>query len=115
MPGGAFIFDFGLHAAGSARLGGVRRMWEQAFLACWAGQAEADGFNGLVAEAGLDWRRISVLRAYARYLRQTGSAFSQAYIENAALANPKIASLLVAAVPRAVRPGPGRRPGRARR
>ena len=70
-------------------------MWEQAFLACWAGQAEADGFNGLVAEAGLDWRRISVLRAYARYLRQTGSAFSQAYIENAALANPKIASLLV--------------------
>ncbi len=94
-PGGAFIFDFGLHATGSARLGGVRRMWEQAFLACWAGQAEADGFNGLVAEAGLDWRRISVLRAYARYLRQTGSAFSQAYIENAALANPKIASLLV--------------------
>ena len=93
--GGAFIFDFGLHAAGSARLGGVRRMWEQAFLACWLGQAEADGFNGLVAEAGLDWRRISVLRAYARYLRQTGSAFSQAYIENATLANPKIASLLV--------------------
>ena len=36
-----------------------------------------------------------MLRAYARYLRQTGSAFSQAYIENAALANPKIASLLV--------------------
>ncbi len=94
-PGGAFIFDFGLHAAGSARLGGVRRMWEQAFLACWQGRAEADGFNGLVAEAGLDWQRISVLRAYARYLRQTGSAFSQAYIENAALANPKIASLLV--------------------
>ncbi|HSO03586.1 MAG TPA: NAD-glutamate dehydrogenase domain-containing protein, partial [Candidatus Limnocylindrales bacterium] len=93
--GGAFIFDFGLHASGSARLGGVRRMWEQAFLACWAGHAEADGFNGLVAEAGLDWRRISVLRAYARYLRQTGSAFSGEYIENATLANPKIASLLV--------------------
>ena len=92
---GAFIFDFGLHAAGSARLGGVRRMWEQAFLACWQGRAEADGFNGLVAEAGLDWQRISVLRAYARYLRQTGSAFSQEYIETAALANPKIASLLV--------------------
>ncbi len=94
-PGGAFIFDFGLHASGSSRLGGVRHMWEQAFLACWAGQTEVDGFNGLVAEAGMDWRRISVLRAYARYLRQTGSAFSQAYIENAALANPRIASLLV--------------------
>jgi glutamate dehydrogenase len=94
-PGGAFLFDFGLRAAGTGRLGQVRSLWEQAFLACWDGRAEADGFNALVAEAGLDWRRIWVLRAYARYLRQAGSAFSQQYIEGAALANPRIASLLV--------------------
>ncbi len=95
QPSGAFVFDFGLHSPGSARLGQVRRHWEQAFLACWDGRAEVDGFHGLVAEAGLDWRRISVLRAYARYLRQTGTTFSQAYIEDATLANPRIASLLV--------------------
>ncbi len=95
QPGGAFVFDFGLHSTGSARMGQVRRNWEQAFLACWDGRAEADRFHGLVAEAGLDWRRISVLRAYARYLRQAGSTFSQAYIEDAALANPRIASLLI--------------------
>ena len=95
QPGGAFIFDFGLHSPRSARMGQVRRNWEQAFLACWDGRAEADGFHGLVAEAGLDWRRISVLRAYARYLRQIGSTFSGAYIEHAALANPRIASLLI--------------------
>ncbi len=94
-PGAAFIFDFGLYSVGAARLGGVRRMWEQAFLACWDGYAEHDGFNALVTEAGLEWRRISVLRAYSRYLRQTGSTFSQEYIESAMLANPRIASLLV--------------------
>jgi glutamate dehydrogenase len=92
---GAFIFDFGLHAAGSARLGEVRRTWQDAFLASWDGRAEADGFNALVAEAGLDWRRISVLRAYSRYLRQTGSAFSQEYIESALVANAPIAGMLV--------------------
>ena len=95
-PGRAFIFDFGLRATGSARLGDVRQAWEEAFLACWNGEAEADRFNALVAAAGLDWRRISVLRAYSRYLRQTGSAFSQQYIETALLANPDIARLLVA-------------------
>ncbi|MGB8019901.1 MAG: NAD-glutamate dehydrogenase [Candidatus Nanopelagicales bacterium] len=92
---GAFIYDFGLRATGATSLAQVRRLWEEAFLACWSGRAEIDGFNGLVAAAGLDWRRISVLRAYARYLRQVGSAFSQEYIETAMLANPGIASLLV--------------------
>ena len=45
--------------------------------------------------AGLDWRRISVLRAYARYLRQTGSAFSQEYIEPRCWPTREIARLLV--------------------
>ncbi len=45
VSAGAFIFDFGLRAVGSARLGEVRRMWQQAFLACWDGRAEADGLQ----------------------------------------------------------------------
>ncbi len=93
-PAGAFIFDFGLFAAGSSPLGPVEPLWEGAFLACWQGSAETDRFNGLVAEAGLDWRSISVLRAYARYQRQAGLTFSQRYIETAVLANPGIAELL---------------------
>jgi glutamate dehydrogenase len=94
-PARAFVFDIGLRAVGTANLGQVRRLWEEAFLACWEGRAEADRFNGLVSEAGLDWNRIAVLRAYARYLRQAGSAFGQDYIEEAVLANPRIASLLL--------------------
>ncbi len=98
VPGvsdGAFIFDFGLQTSSGARLDGVRRKWEQAFIACWDGLAEADGLNGLVASADVDWPRIAVLRAYTLYLRQAGSTFSTSYIESALLANPGIARLLV--------------------
>ena len=31
--------------------------------------------------AGLTWREVVVLRAYCKYLRQIGTAFSQAYME----------------------------------
>jgi glutamate dehydrogenase len=43
----------------------------------WRGEAEVDGFNELVLRAGLTWRQVVVLRAYAKYLRQAGNTFSQ--------------------------------------
>src|SRR4028119_2097125 len=49
-----------------------RELFQDAFLACWRGRAEADGFNQLVLAASLSWQEISVLRAYARWLRQVG-------------------------------------------
>ncbi|HYH48642.1 MAG TPA: NAD-glutamate dehydrogenase domain-containing protein, partial [Acidimicrobiia bacterium] len=45
--------------------------------------------------AGLTGREVEVLRAYSKYLRQVGSAFSQAYMERTLAANPHIARLLV--------------------
>src|SRR6185436_7962659 len=45
--------------------------------------------------AGLTWRQAMVLRAYARYLRQGGSTFSQNYIEECLTSNVHIARLLV--------------------
>src|SRR5207237_8770208 len=56
---------------------------------------EAASLNRLVLTAGLDAREIRVLRAYARYLRQGTSTFSLAYVEQALVANPSIAALLV--------------------
>ncbi len=90
-----FVFDIGLRMAAAERRDLVAPAWEDAFLACWEGRCERDGFNALVGATAMDWRRISVLRAYARYLRQAGSAFSQEYVEAAVLANPQIAGLLV--------------------
>ena len=61
----------------------------------WRGATESDGFNALVLRAGLTWRQTMVLRAYAKYLRQGGSTFSQTYIEECLSTNRDIARLLV--------------------
>ena len=39
-----------------------------------------DSFNQLTLIAGIPWRIVMVLRAYCRYLLQTGLPFSQGYI-----------------------------------
>ena len=39
-----------------------------AFRAAWRGAAESDRFSALVLRAGLPWREVAVLRAYARYV-----------------------------------------------
>jgi glutamate dehydrogenase len=61
----------------------------------WRGDVEQDGFNALVLRAGLNWWQITVLRAYAKYLRQIGSQFSQGYMEQTLVDNPTIARALV--------------------
>ena len=48
-----------------------------------AGDVESDGFNRLVLLAGLSAREVAMVRAYGKYLRQIGFAFSQSYIEDA--------------------------------
>ncbi|MBH9680359.1 NAD-glutamate dehydrogenase, partial [Burkholderia contaminans] len=52
-------------------------------------------FNRLVLRAYLSAREVTILRAYAKYLRQVGSTFSDAYIERALTGNPAIARQLV--------------------
>ncbi|MCW2527873.1 MAG: NAD-specific glutamate dehydrogenase, partial [Pseudonocardiales bacterium] len=61
----------------------------------WRGDVEQDGFNALVLRAGLNWWQITILRAYAKYLRQIGSQFSQGYIEQTLTENPAISRQLV--------------------
>ena len=73
----------------------MKGIFTEAFAATWRGDAENDGFNRLVLGAGLTGREVAVLRAYSKYLRQVGSAFSQAYMERTLAANPHIARLLV--------------------
>ncbi len=73
----------------------LRDRFEDAFRALWQGDAEDDGFNRLVVNAGLTWRQVTLLRAYSKYLRQAGSTFSQSYVERSVAANPKVATLLV--------------------
>ncbi|MET9010752.1 NAD-glutamate dehydrogenase [Streptomyces olivaceoviridis] len=96
----AWIYDFGLRmpraAGGGEYLGDdARERFQEAFAATWTGQAENDGFNALVLSAGLTWRQAMVLRAYAKYLRQAGSTFSQDYMEDTLRNNVHTTRLLV--------------------
>jgi len=92
-----WIYDFGLvHEAGDElQTGEVKEIFQDAFARAWRGAVENDGFNRLVLRARLTWREISVLRAYCKYLRQTGSTFSQDYMEDALVNNEHIARLIV--------------------
>ncbi|MFF0107948.1 NAD-glutamate dehydrogenase [Streptomyces hirsutus] len=96
----AWVYDFGLRlpkaAGGTDHLGDdARERFQEAFAATWTGKAENDGFNALVLSAGLTWRQAVVLRAYAKYLRQAGSTFSQDYMEDTLRNNIHTTRLLV--------------------
>ncbi|MFD9545604.1 NAD-glutamate dehydrogenase [Streptomyces sp. NPDC060022] len=96
----AWVYDFGLRMPKAAGNGGyladdARERFQEAFAAVWTGKAENDGFNSLVLGAGLDWRQAMVLRAYAKYLRQAGSTFSQDYMEDTLHNNVHTTRLLI--------------------
>ncbi|MBW9056044.1 NAD-glutamate dehydrogenase [Rhizobium mesosinicum] len=65
---------------------------EEAFVAAFGGTIDNDSFNRLILSAGLSAREVNVLRAYARYLRQAGIAYSQDYIATTLDKYPAIAA-----------------------
>jgi glutamate dehydrogenase len=93
----AWIYDFGLSCPGGTPFDADRDgpAFQDAFIRIWRGDVESDKYNRLVLQARLRWREITVLRAIARYLRQAGTTFSDHYLEDALIAHPKIAKLLV--------------------
>ena len=94
-----WIYDFGIRGRErpltEAEAEAARGRFESALTALWQGHTEDDDFNGLVLDAELTWRQVTVLRAYARYLRQAGIQFSQSYLQRVLRANPAITRLLV--------------------
>src|SRR5581483_4159020 len=95
--GAAWIQDFELEHRDRLNLedSGLETNFKEAFAATWSGEVENDGFNRLLLGAGLKAREITVLRAYCRYLLQTGVPFSQAYMERTLAANNGITRNLV--------------------
>jgi glutamate dehydrogenase len=95
--GYAWIQDFELEHRDRLQIdiGGVELAFRDALSATWTGEVENDGFNRLLLSAGLLVREIVILRAYCRYLLQTGVPFSQVYMERTLGANPTLARNLV--------------------
>ncbi|MFC6287897.1 NAD-glutamate dehydrogenase [Nocardioides sp. GCM10027113] len=89
-----FIYEFGLRYAHEVPALG-RDLFQDALRAVWDGFNEIDGFNALVLAAGLTWRQATVLRAYAKYMRQGNSPFALDYIEDALRNNVEITRMLV--------------------
>jgi glutamate dehydrogenase len=94
---GVWIYDFGLvrRGDGDPDADDIREAFREAFVKTWRGEVENDGYNRLVLGAGLSWRQVTVLRAVARYLRQTGSTFSDRYVEQVLVDHPEVASMLI--------------------
>jgi glutamate dehydrogenase len=99
LPEGAaaWIQDLELEVRDAAKLDLTRLepLFREAFEATWRGTSENDGFNRLLLAAGLDARQILIVRAYCRYLLQTGLPFSQAYMERVLATHAAITKQLV--------------------
>ncbi|MFV2039111.1 MAG: NAD-glutamate dehydrogenase, partial [Acidimicrobiales bacterium] len=91
-----WIYDFSLeHSDEHLDFGEVSTLFERAFSAVWHGEIADNGFNRLVLCAGLGHQEIGILHAYARYLRQTGAAYSRDFIEQTLTQHAEAARLLI--------------------
>ncbi len=75
---------------------GARGHFEDAFANIWLGNSESDGFNRLVLGARLNWREVTLLRAYANYLKQIGFNTTQRFIADTLVHHLDITRNLVA-------------------
>jgi glutamate dehydrogenase len=90
-----WIHDLGLQLPPDTDLATVKDRFEALFASAWRGEVESDDLNKLALVTKLDARAISVLRAYTRYFKQLGFAFSQSYIEATLNKNAGIAEAIV--------------------
>lgn len=112
QAGQRWLHDWGLQFEQPVDLTQLKPRFEALFEAVWRQEVESDALNRLVLSTTLNARDIAVLRAYTRYFKQLGFAFSQSYIEDTLNANPAIAQALAGLF--AVRFDPAREAGRAK-
>jgi glutamate dehydrogenase len=85
-----WIHDLGLQMPTDTDIATVKERFESLFTKAWAGEVESDNLNRLALVTRLDAGAIAVLRAYTRYFKQLGFAFSQSYIEATLNKNPHL-------------------------
>ncbi|MGB5579476.1 MAG: NAD-glutamate dehydrogenase [Woeseia sp.] len=92
-----WIQDFELNFVGAAELDldDAAQRFQEGFHRALIGDTENDGFNRLILSAGLDWRQVSLIRCYAKFLLQLGIPFSQNYMEDVLSAHAGVAHNLV--------------------
>ncbi|CAM3256259.1 NAD-specific glutamate dehydrogenase [Arthrobacter ulcerisalmonis] len=85
-----FLYDLGLKYPAGVDPLGTGELLADSFGAAVSGNTESDSFDRLVLREGLSWRQVTVLRAYARYMRQMGNTNSFEFMADTLLANPAV-------------------------
>ncbi|MFL6763755.1 MAG: NAD-glutamate dehydrogenase [Sphingomicrobium sp.] len=96
--GHGYIHDFRVEIGAGADLGSILARAteiERAIANVLCGTSEDDEFNQLVLYAGLDMRPVVWLRAWFRYLRQTGSSFGLVTVVDALRRAPNATRALI--------------------
>ena len=91
-----FVLDFSLVLPSGHVREALSARFTSAFAAAWSGRCEVDAFNTLVVTAGLTWDEARLLRAMSRYVRQLGAPHGIDSMQQALIAQPGLARLLVA-------------------
>ncbi|WP_427018638.1 NAD-glutamate dehydrogenase [Pseudarthrobacter sp. P1] len=90
-----FLYDLGLKFPAGIDPVATAPQLTNAFGAAITGASESDAFDRLVLREGLHWRQITILRSYAKYLRQMGNTNSYGFVADTLLANTTVTRALV--------------------
>lgn len=73
----------------------LKSNFETAISLIWNNTLEVSMLNRLVVAAELDWKKIYLLRAYTKYIYQTGFRYSQAYVADVLVRYRDLTKLLI--------------------
>ncbi len=91
-----WLHDLALQAPHDAiKFKQLKSIFEEALAELWWNRVEDDSLNSLVTLGGLAIRDVALLRAYMKYLCQTGSVLSQSSIRRALITNRAITHQLI--------------------
>lgn len=88
------LHEFGMEYLGKGDAHKNIQNLSEAFVAIYNGIVENDKFNNLVIQAELSYRQVMVLRAFARYLKQAGIAYSHQKIAECLMTHAPISKLI---------------------
>ncbi|WP_460682057.1 NAD-glutamate dehydrogenase [Nesterenkonia populi] len=89
------LYDLGLRYPDGVDPQATLPLFKEAYRKVLTGQAESDVFSRLVLTLGLSILQVTVLRAYAKYMRQLGSVHSYDFLAEALDDHPEAARALM--------------------
>ncbi|MBM3579892.1 MAG: NAD-glutamate dehydrogenase [Alphaproteobacteria bacterium] len=88
-------FHLNLNKYGTEFSEEIRKNFEEMVTLIWQGVTQVGFLNRLLVAASLNWKQIYMLRAYAKYLYQTGFRHNNQHIADVLVKNAEIVRLLV--------------------